>query len=104
MQTKIGTVRVSRGSQSAEYVALARMNGGAVAHSLRVRIDYDAYRDQSSGVIERWDGGQWREVYRMHGGELAGWIDGIAYRSPVEAKMFAADADTLINLAAEVLR
>lgn len=97
---KRGTVQVSKGSQSINYVGLFQTGD----HKLRVLAEYDSYRDQSSAKIERWSGSEWKEVYTLRGRALQGWQEGIAYRAEaVRDSSFDLDVVFLLARAGEVL-
>jgi hypothetical protein len=97
---KQGSVEVSRGQQSIDYVGLF----SAPKHKLRLRVKYDSYRDQSLAVAERWSGSKWEQVCSIMPPKLAGWRQGIAYeRGADRAESFKSDVTTLLERAKEVL-
>lgn len=76
-------------------------------HVLRLRIVVGGYASQSYGVIERWNGIQWREVATIKGEALAVDLH-VGYRfkelsESARACKFSVDRDTLLKLALEVL-
>jgi hypothetical protein len=102
--TRTLAVDVGRLSQSWQYTELLEVTiKQAHEHRLRVRIKYDAYRDQSSARIERWDGAEWREVYSLTTGLLRGWTSGLYVRKDIDATAFALDRSTLLERALVVL-
>lgn len=48
--------------------------------NLRYTVRYNAYRFQSSAIVERWSGERWEAVHRIAGEELEGW-DRLSYTS-----------------------
>lgn len=48
--------------------------------NLRYTVRYNAYRFQSSGVVERWSGASWETVHRIAGEQLEGY-DRVGYVS-----------------------
>ena len=48
--------------------------------NLRYTVRYNAYRFQSSAVVERWSGSSWEAVHRIAGEELEGY-DRVSYVS-----------------------
>ena len=48
--------------------------------NLRYTVRYNAYRFQSSGVVERWSGSSWETVHRIAGEQLEGY-DRVSYVS-----------------------
>ena len=54
-------------------------NGGGRTN-LRYTVRFNAYRFQSSAVVERWSGCSWEAVHRITGEELAGY-DRVSYVS-----------------------
>ena len=52
-----------------------RRDGAAVGEptKLRYTVRYDAYRFQSSGLVERWSGSSWETVHRIAGEQLEGY-------------------------------
>jgi len=71
-------------------------------HRFRMKFRFNAYVDQSYGRIERWDGGQWRDVHSIPG-ECLG--SGPRYvEKNVSAKSFPQkDIDELISVALAVV-
>lgn len=57
----------SNGKQSLEYRSIWTLG----THKLRIRRDRDAYEFQSSAVIERWNGEQWKQVESIHYSNMA---------------------------------
>lgn len=97
---KKGTVQVTKLSQGIGYVGLFQ----AGDHRLRVKAEYDSYRDQSSATVQRWNGEEWKEVYSLRGHALTGWSDGIAYRQGAAVEQtFSTDVHFLLDRAEEVL-
>lgn len=93
-----------------------RLGSGNAEHTIRIRIRSNAYVAQSYGIVERWDGAQWRQVAQRDGVELAskpqqylgnGTHTGVvSYVAPLTNEgrdAFFADRDTLVAAAREVL-
>jgi hypothetical protein len=106
-----GSVTVDNTSQSVYYVELLRLEQG---DKLRISIRANAYRDQSSADIERWDGSQWRQVFHLNGGAMFTAVEGMyvraEYKQPIRGSFngrtfqdFAQDRAYLITRAQEVL-
>ncbi len=97
---------MSKGGQSAhlvDLVALTIAKGSSRAHHrLRVRIKSDAYKGQSSAVVERWDEGAWQEVWRLTPAAMA-TAEGLCYVRALGIEAFELDRTLLLDRAAAVL-
>jgi hypothetical protein len=101
-------VSVVKAGQEVNYVELVQLPSHLDRpHRLRIRIRADSYVAQSWAKVERWDGGQWQEVYTIEGASMhtarANGV-GLAYRQgkPTAAD-FAADRAELLARALDVL-
>jgi hypothetical protein len=70
---------------------------------LRVRIRSNAYKAQCHAVIERWDGDEWQEVWRLNP-MMMETKEGLCYAVHASTKDFTADTYTLLLQASRVLR
>jgi hypothetical protein len=69
---------------------------------VRITVRLGGYASQSWGVVERWDGAEWREVVTVKGEALL--VDPNAgYKRQALLPLFAADRARLVQLATEVL-
>ena len=76
---------------------------GGARTNLRYTVRYNAYRFQSSGVVERWCGSSWETVHRIAGEELEGY-DRVSYVSKTcESAVFDDDLLELDRVAGMVL-
>ena len=108
-QPKTLTSHYWHGPQSWEYEELIDIG----AHRLRIRIDSDAYDNQSTAICERWDGNMWREVSHIAGLVMEsrhGTIDekrpvsyGRHEMTPAMTKAFESDRNQLLREARMVL-
>ena len=69
---------------------------------LRYEIRYNAYRDQSYGRVEVWDGLAWSKVHTLAGASLVGWDQGMYVRQ-VSPGAFNTDLEELERVAREIL-
>lgn len=71
--------------------------------NLRYTVRYNAYRFQSSGVVERWSGESWETVHRIAGEQLEGY-DRVSYVSKAcDPAIFDDDLMELDRVAGMVL-
>ncbi|QIN85467.1 hypothetical protein GBA63_22460 (plasmid) [Rubrobacter tropicus] len=71
--------------------------------NLRYTVRYNAYRFQSSGVVERWSGSSWEAVHRIAGEQLQGY-DRVSYVSETcDPAVFEDDLLELDRVAGMVL-
>lgn len=111
IRTKTKSTRIEgRGQQFCDYTEHLTMsqidtNSTYEPHMLRIVIHLGGHKVQSHGVIERWNGEEWKQVAWLSGHALM--IDvraGYDYKKTLSNLSFEADRDTLIRLAREVLK
>lgn len=68
--------RIENHAQTVRLTELLRFD----QHRLRITINANSYRDQSSAYIERWSGERWEMVYCINGGGMRTEVDGLYVR------------------------
>ncbi len=106
--TSTTSTRIETTSQSVYYTEhlTLQITGKAKRHQLRIIVRADSYREQSFGLVERHDGTKWHELVSVKGVSLK--VDGKAVvygrlTDVAKARAFAADRNSLVVLAEEVL-
>jgi len=91
---------ISKSSQGVKFLELLKTEQG---RPVRIRIESDAYANQSSAVIELFDGDKWNEVWRIPAGSMETPAGLYARREWKSAVPFRADRAELIAKAERIL-
>lgn len=94
-------VSFARGDQDVHFTELLSFR----EEKLRIKIRSNAYKSQSTAVLEIWDpaGRQWNEVVRLHAPEMQ-TKEGLCYGPGVRTTAdFISDRNVLLNRAMLVL-
>jgi hypothetical protein len=96
-------IAIARTGQDVTYTELLRIDWSGPIYQCRIRICSNAHREQSSAVIEHYDGA-WQEVYTIAPGAML-TETGLYLHGPlVHLSVFRGDRDFLLARAVEILR